>query len=118
METPTLDRPRIYVDFNEMVDQDLVLLSRDDQKQDSAGNMVTLTEGLRVYVYTPDSDETGAPANLIATGTARRCETSRQGSQRKSNQASPHAVRSPGFFHGFPQPGHSRSASSRAVQPQ
>jgi hypothetical protein len=67
---PKLDRPRLLVDFNEMVEQDVVLLSRDDQRQDSSGNTVALTEGLRVYLYMPDSDETGAPTNLVATGVA------------------------------------------------
>ncbi len=70
--TATLDRPRIYVDFNEMVEPELVLLSRDDQKVDSAGNTVTLAEGLRVHVYMDDADDDGNPTNLLATGVAER----------------------------------------------
>ena len=69
---PQLDRPRLYVDFNEMLDTDLFLLSRDDHKVDSSGNTVTLTEGLRVYVYSDDGDDAGAPTYLIATGIAER----------------------------------------------
>ncbi|NVB83598.1 MAG: hypothetical protein HOV81_34810 [Kofleriaceae bacterium] len=67
-DTPVLDRPRLLVDFNAMVDPDRVLLSREDTKLDSAGNIVELHEGLRVYVYTPDVDDDGTPTNLIATG--------------------------------------------------
>ena len=63
-----LDRPRIYVDFNEMLDKDLVLLSKEDSKVDSTGNMIALTEGKEVYVYMDDSDEYGNPDYLIAHG--------------------------------------------------
>ena len=54
-----LDRPRIEVDFNEMVAQDVVLLSREDAKRDSAGNVIELRVGLRVYLYMEE---------LLATG--------------------------------------------------
>lgn len=33
-----MDRPRLYVDFNEMVEPDLVLLAQEDGKVDSSGN--------------------------------------------------------------------------------
>jgi hypothetical protein len=65
---PTLDRPRIQVDFNAMVEQDLVLLSREDEKRDSAGDVIQLSEGLRVYLYMPDADDDGVPRDLLATG--------------------------------------------------
>jgi len=64
-----LDRPRIEVDFNEMVDHDVVLLSRDDSRVDSDGNLIALRPGLRVYLYMADADECGAPTNLVASGT-------------------------------------------------
>lgn len=60
---------RIYVDFNEMIEDDLVLLSQTDFKKDSMGNMVELTEGLKVKIYMSDSDEFGIEDNLIAEGT-------------------------------------------------
>ena len=44
-----MDRPRLYVDFNEMVEPDLVLLSQGDEKGDSSGTLVQLREGLRVH---------------------------------------------------------------------
>jgi hypothetical protein len=65
---PKLDRPRIVVDFNEMVEQDVVLLSRDDWREDSSGIIVRLRDGLRVFLYMSDASESGEPANLLATG--------------------------------------------------
>jgi hypothetical protein len=65
----TLDRPRLFVDFNAMVDliDSIVVLSYDDQKVDSSGAVITFVEGMRVYLYMPDADEHG-PTNLLATG--------------------------------------------------
>lgn len=67
-----LDRPRIAVDFNEMVDEDVVLLSREDSKRDSSGALVPLRAGLRVFLYMEDADESGSPRNLLATGLVER----------------------------------------------
>ena len=63
-----MDRPRLIVDFNEMLEPDLVLLSRGDVELDSAGTPVRLEAGVRVYVYCPDSDEHGNPDALLADG--------------------------------------------------
>jgi hypothetical protein len=68
----TLDRPRIYVDFNEMVEPDLVLLSKTDIKADSQGFPVRLNQGLTVHVYMDDPDEHGNPGVLIADGVVER----------------------------------------------
>ncbi|WP_282628371.1 hypothetical protein [Empedobacter sedimenti] len=59
---------RIYVDFNEMLEEDLVLLSKEDSKLDSAGNLVNFYEGLNVRIYMDDEDEAGNADNLIAEG--------------------------------------------------
>lgn len=48
------DRPRIYVDFNEMLDTDLVLLAQNDTKADSSGSDVQLSVGMPVHVYSDD----------------------------------------------------------------
>ena len=66
------DRPRPYVDFNEMPEGDLVLLSREDSKLDSERHLVHLHEGLKVYVYMTDLDEHGRPDNLLAEGVVER----------------------------------------------
>lgn len=33
-----MDKPRVRVDFNELLEQDLVLLSKNDETEDSDGN--------------------------------------------------------------------------------
>jgi len=60
------DRPRIYVDFNEMLDKDLVLLARADSKTDSSGQEVQLFEGMPVHLYSDDVEP--HDAILIADG--------------------------------------------------
>lgn len=67
-----MDQPRLQVDFNEMIERDLVLLSQTDIKRDSAGGEVRLREGLIVHVYQEDTDEKGNPDNLIADGVVGR----------------------------------------------
>lgn len=63
-----MDKPRIYVDFNEMLDDDIVLLSQNDTKIDSAGNTITFYEGMPVSIYMDDVDSNGNEDNLIAEG--------------------------------------------------
>jgi len=63
---------RVYVDLNEMFADDLVLLSRGDEKKDSNGDVVALYEGLKVLIYMDDSDEDGKEDNLIGEGTVER----------------------------------------------
>jgi len=73
-----VDKPRIYVDFNEMVDNKagiMVLLSKNDRKKDSAGNIVTFYEGMPVSIYS-DDEEDGKPDNLIAEGIATQYDLS------------------------------------------
>src|SRR3712207_599017 len=63
---------RIYVDFNEMISNDEVLLSRHDSTMDSEGKLITLFEGMPIGVYSDDLDEEGKPDKLIADGVAMR----------------------------------------------
>lgn len=67
--------PRLYVDFNEMFAKDLVLLSKDDTKINTHGNVIHLSEGLRVAIYSDDADADGKPDNLIAEGIVERNTT-------------------------------------------
>ena len=67
-----LDRARIRVDFNEMVEQDVVLLSNDEEVLDSSGERIALHEDLRVYLYMDDADEYGKPRYLLASGIVER----------------------------------------------
>ncbi len=59
---------RLYVDFNEMIEDDLVLLSKTDFKEDSKGNTVKLKEGLKVKIYSDDLSGCSEEDNLIAEG--------------------------------------------------
>lgn len=63
-----MKEPRIYVDFNEMLEDNLVLLSKFDTKKDSEGNEILLYEGLRVKIYENDVDDSNQEDNLIAEG--------------------------------------------------
>lgn len=63
-----MKEPRIRVDFNELVEPDLVLLSQTDSKVDSGGNQISLHAGLRVEIYESDCGIDGQTDCLIAEG--------------------------------------------------
>lgn len=65
-----MDKARIYVDFNELVDENTVLLSKDDTKTDTDGNIITFYEGMPVSIYSDDLDDNGKEDYLIAEGIA------------------------------------------------
>lgn len=64
-----MEDTRLYVDFNELIESDLVLLSQQDTKLDFAGREVLLFEGMQIGIYTDDTDENGFVDNLVANGT-------------------------------------------------
>ena len=59
---------RFWVDFNEMVEDDLVLLSAGDIKVNDCGEEVRLEEGMEIQVMDADTDDLGQPDNVIAHG--------------------------------------------------
>lgn len=61
-------RPVFYVDFNELMDFDVVLLSQTDCKKDTEGNDIQLAEGLPISIFFDDLGEDGQPDNLVAEG--------------------------------------------------
>ena len=63
-----MSKPMLYVDFNEMLGPDLVLLSAADTKLDLNGSVVSLSNGQEVMVYMDDTDERGNVDNLVAHG--------------------------------------------------
>lgn len=63
-----MTKPMLYVDFNEMLEPNLVLLSATDTKTASNGTVVSLSDGLEVTVYMDDTDGHGHPDHLVATG--------------------------------------------------
>jgi hypothetical protein len=69
-EKITMDKPRIVVDFNEMVTNKIVLMSKDDSKIDSEGNIIKFHEGMAVSIYSDDEEPFGIKNNLIADGNA------------------------------------------------
>ncbi|PIF47165.1 hypothetical protein CLU96_4213 [Chryseobacterium sp. 52] len=64
-----MDNSRLYVDFNELIDDDLVLLSQQDIKLDHKGNEITLFLGKQINVYMDDINENGVVDYLVASGT-------------------------------------------------
>ena len=60
---------RIQVDFNELIESDLVLLSQQDIKLDNSGQEILLFPGKEIDIYMDDTDENGAVDNLVASGT-------------------------------------------------
>ena len=68
-----MTRPRFYVDFNELIERDLVALSASDEKLSATGEKVLLQDGLAIDVYSDDDlDDRGEPDNLIASGVVER----------------------------------------------
>jgi hypothetical protein len=67
-----MKRPQFYVDFNELIEKDLVALSATDQKLSTNGENVLLRDGLMIDVYSDDLDDKGKPDNLIASGIVER----------------------------------------------
>lgn len=62
------ERPLFYVDFNELIERDVVLLSQTDIKKDAGGHDIELVEGLPIAIYSDDVGENGQPDNLVAEG--------------------------------------------------
>ena len=65
-----LDKPRIWVDFNETWADDLYFLSQVDIIRDSNGNEIELTENMEISIFDFDLDENDNPDNLLADGIA------------------------------------------------
>ena len=65
-----MDKPRIKVDFNELIEKDLVLLSKTDEVQDSAGENIILQIGKPVAIYEYNHYESGKREYLLAEGIA------------------------------------------------
>lgn len=63
-----MDKARILVDFNELVDDNTVMLSQTDTRTDSHGNIITLYEGMPICIYEEDVYENGEVDYLIAEG--------------------------------------------------
>ena len=60
--------PRFFVDFNELIDHDLVMLSQFDSRVDVAGVPVAFTPGLQVEVQEENLYDDGVHEVLFARG--------------------------------------------------
>ena len=78
-----MTKPMLYVDFNELLAPDLVLLSAADTKVDVQGRAIPLVDGLDVIVYMDDTDASSNVDNLIATGVVERNRSSGWGTHVK-----------------------------------
>jgi hypothetical protein len=78
-----MKKPMLYVDFNELLAPDLVLLSAADTKIDVQGREVSLRDGLEVIVYMDDTNASGDVDNLLATGVVERNRSSGWGAHVK-----------------------------------
>lgn len=65
-----MDKPRIKVDFNELMEKDLVLLSKTNEVKDSAGQKITLQVGKQIAIYEYNHYESGEKEYLLAEGIA------------------------------------------------
>ncbi|MDM5181105.1 hypothetical protein PO883_28380 [Massilia sp. DJPM01] len=62
--------PRIRVDSGEMLDYNLVVLSRRDEETDSSGALISFYRGMPVAIFDEDTDEQGRVDDLVADGHA------------------------------------------------
>ena len=56
------------VDFNELLEYDLVLFSQKDARENVCGELISLYEGLKVNIYMGDGDDKGNRDDLVASG--------------------------------------------------
>ncbi len=64
----SMDKPRIKVDFNELMEPNLVLISQADERTDSKGNIIKLFSGAFVYLYEYNKYDDGEEEYLFAEG--------------------------------------------------
>ena len=66
-------RPKIEVNFNEIIGDFEILLSQSDMVIDSKGNKVLLKEGLEIDIFELDYDEQNNRDDIIASGYVTKC---------------------------------------------
>ena len=60
-------KPKIEVNFNEIIDDFKILLSQSDMIIDSEGNEILLKEGLEIDIFDPDYDEQNNRDDIVAS---------------------------------------------------
>lgn len=72
LHTQLIKIGRIYVDFNNVVDKHIVLLSREDFSIDSNGEKIELYDGRFVHIYEVDRNDLVERYDLVAEGIVER----------------------------------------------
>ncbi|QBK04734.1 hypothetical protein DW355_08070 [Hylemonella gracilis] len=81
----SLDRiPRVRVDFNELVDSELFLLSKTDLVESDDGTCLTLQPGMCVIAFEHNAYEDGAHEYLYVHGTVEENDPSINGEWTRS----------------------------------
>tara|TARA_B100000767_G_C19557389_1_gene447583 strand:+ start:468 stop:746 length:279 start_codon:yes stop_codon:yes gene_type:complete len=63
-----MDKPRIKVDFNELMEPDLVLIAQTDERTNSEGNKIKIFSGAFVYLYEYNKYDDGEEEYFFAEG--------------------------------------------------
>lgn len=69
-----MTKPKIDVDFNELIDDNQILLSQTDFRRDIEGNDIFLNEGLEIDIFEIDYDENNKRDDIIASGFVTQCK--------------------------------------------
>ena len=67
-----MNKPKIEVNFNEYIGENLILLSQNDVIEDINGNKIYLKEGLEITIFEPNY-ENEIKDDLIANGYVTKC---------------------------------------------
>lgn len=63
-----IKKPFLYIDYNEMLDDETIMLSKTDIKNDYLGNPIELCQGLEIVGYQEDESIEGERDDIIAEG--------------------------------------------------
>ncbi len=74
MQRKIRKKPQIDVNFNEVIEDDQILLSQTDFAKDINGNDIFLKEGLEIDIFEEDYDECNNRDDIIASGYVTRCK--------------------------------------------
>ncbi|WP_233968879.1 hypothetical protein [Pectobacterium polaris] len=65
-----MDKPRIKLDFNELMEKDLVLLSKTDEVEDFSGQKIMFWVGRSTEIYECNYYENGEKEYFLTEGVA------------------------------------------------
>jgi hypothetical protein len=74
MSPKKIIKPKIEVDFNELIGDSQILLSQTNFKKDVYGKDVFLTEGLEIEIFEVDYDDYDKRDDIVASGYVTQCK--------------------------------------------